>query len=163
GARVAATTRSPEKIRAIEEAGADLAIETGSADFAEAVERAWGTEPVDVVLDTLGSATVAGDLRILRTGGRIVFLSTMTGSRAELDLGALLQKRARLIGSTLRSRSRAEKARIVAKFANEVLPGFDQGRLHISVDSVHRPEDAAAAFTRMRENRNTGKILVDWS
>jgi putative PIG3 family NAD(P)H quinone oxidoreductase len=163
GARVAATTRSPEKIRAIEEAGADLAIETGSADFAEAVERSWGAASIDVVLDTLGAGMVAGDLRALRPGGRIVFLSTMTGSRAELDLGVLLRKRARLIGSTLRSRSREEKARIVAKFANDVLPAFDQGRVKVSVDSVHRPEGAAAAFTRMRENRNTGKILIDWS
>jgi putative PIG3 family NAD(P)H quinone oxidoreductase len=163
GARVAATTRSPEKRRAIEEAGADLTIETGNADFAAAIERAWGTASIDVVLDTLGAGTVPGDMRALRTGGRIVFLSTMTGSRAELDLGVLLHKRARLIGSTLRSRSRAEKARIVARFANEVLPAFDQGRLHVSVDSVHPPEDAAAAFMRMRENRNTGKILIDWS
>jgi len=163
GARVAATTRSPGKLRAIEEAGADLAIETGNADFAEVVERAWGAASIDVVLDTLGAGMVAGDLRALRTGGRIVFLSTMTGSRAELDLGVLLQKRARLIGSTLRSRSRAEKARIVATFADEILPAFDQGRLRVSVDSVYPPEDAAAAFTRMRENRNTGKILIDWS
>jgi len=163
GARVAATTRSPGKLQAIEEAGADLAIETGNADFAEVVERAWGAASIDVVLDTLGAGMVAGDLRALRTGGRIVFLSTMTGSRAELDLRVLLQKRARLIGSTLRSRSRAEKARIVATFADEILPAFDQGRLRVSVDSVYPPEDAAAAFTRMRENRNTGKILIDWS
>jgi putative PIG3 family NAD(P)H quinone oxidoreductase len=163
GARVAATTRSPQKRRAIEEAGADLTIETSKQDFADAIEAAWGAASIDVVLDTLGAGTAAGDLRALRTGGRIVFLSTMTGSRAKLDLGVLLHKRARLIGSTLRSRSRAEKARIVAKFANEILPAFDQGRLHVSVDSVHPPEDAAAAFTRMRENRNTGKILIDWS
>jgi NADPH:quinone reductase-like Zn-dependent oxidoreductase len=116
-----------------------------------------------VVLDALGAATLAGNLRVLRTGGRIVLLSTMTGSRAELDLGTLLQKRGRAIGSTLRARPRAEKARIVARFADEILPAFDQGRLRVSIDSVHAPEEASAAFTRMRENRNTGKILIDWS
>ena len=163
GARVAATTRSPEKRHAIEEAGADLPILTGSEDFAEAIEREWGRGSVVVVLDTLGAGSLAGDLRVLKTGGRVVFLSTMTGSRAWLDLGALLQKRARLIGSTLRSRPRAEKARIVATFAGEMLPAFDRGKLRVSIDSVHRPDDAAAAFQRMRENRNTGKILIDWS
>ncbi|HYK41963.1 MAG TPA: NAD(P)H-quinone oxidoreductase [Thermoanaerobaculia bacterium] len=163
GARVAATTRSPEKRRAIEEAGADLTIETGTADFAESIEREWGRGSIDVVLDTLGAGSLAGDLRLLKTGGRVVFLSTMTGSRAWLDLAALLQKRARLIGSTLRSRPRAEKARIVTSFAGEMLPAFDRGKLRVSIDSVHRPEGAAAAFTRMRENRNAGKILIDWS
>jgi putative PIG3 family NAD(P)H quinone oxidoreductase len=163
GARVAATTRSPEKRRAIEEAGAELTIETASADFAEAIEREWGRGSIDVVLDTLGAGSVAGDVRVLKAGGRVVFLSTMTGSRAWLDLGALLQKRARLIFSTLRSRPRVEKARIVASFAAEMLPAFDRGKLRVSIDSVHRPADAAAALTRMRENRNTGKILIDWS
>jgi NADPH2:quinone reductase len=175
GARVAATTRSKEKLGAIEAAGADLAIRTrsvetterpegsGEPDFAEAIERAWGAGSVDVVLDALGAATLAGNLRVLRTGGRIVLLSTMTGSRAELDLGTLLQKRGRAIGSTLRARPREEKARIVARFADEILPAFDQGRLRVSIDSVHAPEEASEAFTRMRENRNTGKILIDWS
>jgi len=167
GARVAATTRSKEKFGAIEAAGADLVIRTSEGseepDFAEVIERAWGRGSVDVVLDALGAATLAGNLRVLRTGGRIVLLSTMTGSRAELDLGTLLQKRGRAIGSTLRARPRAEKAGIVARFADEILPAFDQGRLLVSIDSVHAPEEASAAFMRMRENRNTGKILIDWS
>jgi putative PIG3 family NAD(P)H quinone oxidoreductase len=162
GARVAATTRTPEKVPALRLAGADLAIDTSSEDFADAVERRWGACAVGVVLDPVGAATLPGDLRLLATGGRVVFLATMSGSRAELDISVLMGRRARLIGSTLRSRSRSEKARIVERFEKEILPAFDAGRLRVAIDSVYSPEDAGAAFTRMRENRNIGKILIDW-
>jgi len=162
GARVAATTRTPEKVPELRQAGADLAIDTSSEDFADAVERHWGASSVGVVLDPVGAETLPGDLSLLATGGRVVFLSTMSGSLAELDLRVLMARRARLIGSMLRSRSRAEKARIVERFEKEILPAFDAGRLRVAIDSVYPPEDAAAAFTRMRDNRNVGKILLDW-
>jgi NADPH2:quinone reductase len=162
GARVAATTRTKEKMTALGQAGADLAVDTSAGDFAEAVERSWGRGAVDVVLDPVGAATLAGDLRLLATGGRVIFLATMSGASAPLDIRTLMSKRARFIGSTLRSRSREEKARLVRRFRDEVLPAFDAGRLSVSIDAVFRPEEAAAAFTRMRENRNVGKILIDW-
>jgi putative PIG3 family NAD(P)H quinone oxidoreductase len=163
GARVAATTRTPEKVPALRQAGADLAIETSSGDFADAVEKHWGASSVGVVLDPVGAATLPGDLRLLANGGRVVFLATLSGSLAELDLRVLIGRRARLIGSMLRSRSRAEKARIVERFEKEILPAFDAGRLRVAIDSVYPPEDAVAAFTRMREDRNVGKILIDWT
>ena len=163
GARVAATTRTPGKIAALREAGADLAVDTAAEDFAAAIEKAWGPSPVNVILDPIGAAMLDGDLRVLATGGRIVFLATMSGARAELDLRALMARRARLIGSTLRSRSREEKARIVKEFREEILPAFDAGGLRVSIDSIYSPEQAAAAFTRMRENKNVGKLLIDWT
>jgi len=163
GARVASTTRTREKMAALARAGADLTLDTSAEDFADAVEKRWGRGAVDVVLDPVGAGTLAGDLRLLATGGRVIFLATMSGARAELDIRVLMSKRARLIGSTLRSRSREEKARIVRRFREEVLPAFDAGRLNVSIDSVYPPEEAEAAFTRMRENRNTGKILLDWT
>jgi putative PIG3 family NAD(P)H quinone oxidoreductase len=163
GARVAATTRTEEKVPALREAGADLAINTSAEDFAGAIERHWGASSVDVVLDPVGAATLSGDLRLLATGGRVVFLATLSGARAELDIVALMGKRARVIGTMLRARSRKEKAGIVARFEKEALPAFDAGRLRVAVDAVYPPEEAGAAFTRMRENRNIGKILLDWS
>ncbi len=163
GARVAATTRTADKLRALETAGADLAVDTGRADFAAAVEARWGRDAVDIVLDPIGAASLTGDLRVLATGGRIVFIATMSGATAEVDLGLLMRKRARLAGSTLRSRSRAEKAAIVARFRAEILPGFDTGALGVTVDSVFPPARAAEAFQRMRENRNVGKIVIAWA
>jgi putative PIG3 family NAD(P)H quinone oxidoreductase len=162
GARVAGTTRSAEKLAAIRKAGADLAIDVSRDDFAVAVEAAWGRDAVDVILDPVGADTMPGDLRVLSTGGRVVFLATMSGATRELDIALLMKKRARLVGSTLRSRSREEKARIVARFRAEILPGFDAGALSVPIDSVYPPSRAAEAFTRMKRNENTGKILIDW-
>ncbi len=163
GARVAATTRTAGKMEALQDAGADLAIDATAASFGDALESAWGQDAVGVVLDPIGAQTLAEDLRVLAPGGRVVVLATMSGARAELDLSRLMAKRARLIGSVLRGRSRAEKAALVERFRREILPAFDGDRLRVFIDSVHAPQDAAAAFTRMRENRNVGKILIDWS
>src|ERR1043166_6233933 len=164
GARVAATTRTSEKVVALTRAGADLVIDTGRHDFAEQIEERWGRDAVDVVLDPIGAPSLAGDMRVLATGGRgrVVCISTMGGARAELDLALVMRKRARLLGSTLRARSRAEKGAIVARFAREVLPGFASGELAVPVDSVFPVDRAAEAFQRMRENRNVGKILIAW-
>jgi NADPH:quinone reductase-like Zn-dependent oxidoreductase len=163
GASVAATTRTASKIPALREAGADLAIDTSEARFENAIAEAWGCGAVDVVLDPVGADTLAGDLAVLAPGGRVVILATMSGARAPLDLALLMRQRARVIGSTLRSRSRAEKARLIERFRAEMLPGFASGRLFVRVDAVFPPERAAEAFARMRGNRNSGKILIDWA
>jgi putative PIG3 family NAD(P)H quinone oxidoreductase len=162
GARIAATTRTPEKLPALERAGAALAVNSVQQDVAAEVEKAWGRDAVDVVIDPVGAASLAGDLRVLKVGGRIVVLSTMAGARAELDLALLMRKRAHVVGSTLRSRSRAEKAALVARFKNEILPAFASGALRVTVDSLFPVARAADAFQRMRENRNVGKILITW-
>lgn len=162
GARVAATTRSSEKVHVLEAAGVDLAIDTGQRDFAMEIEARWGRDAVDVVLDPIGATSLAGDLRVLKTGGRIVCLATLAGAHVDVDLGLLMAKRARLVGSMLRGRSRAEKAALVARFRSELLPGFDSGALQVVVDSTFPPERAAEAFQRMRDNRNVGKILIIW-
>lgn len=161
-ARVAATTRSPEKRSALETAGAHLAIVTSPDSGTSEVERQWGGNAVDVVLDPIGGSTVADNLRLLAPGGRIVVIATMGGARAEVDLALLMRKRARLVGSTLRARSRDEKARLIARFREECHPGFESGRLGVQVDATYAPQEAAQAYQRMRENRNTGKLLIRW-
>ena len=163
GASPAATTRSAEKLPALRQAGAELAIDSAAGDFREAIERTWGSGAIDVVLDPVGADTLAGDLSVLRTGGRIVFLATMSGAKAELDIARLMERRARIIGSTLRSRSREEKAALVSRFRTDILPGFETGALSPAVDSIFPPERAGEALARMRANRNSGKILIDWT
>src|SRR3989449_494130 len=162
GARVAATTRSADKVKVLEAVGADLPIDTSRQDFVAEIERRWGRDAVHVVLDPIGAASFAGDLRLIKIGGRIVILSTMSGSETSLDLALLMKKRARVVGSTLRARSRAEKAAIVSRFEDEILPGFASGALRVVVDAVFPVARAAEAFQRMRENRNAGKILIAW-
>jgi len=73
-----------------------------------------------------------------------------------------MHKRARLVGSTLRSRRRAEKAAIVTRFKDEILPAFGGGGLHVVVDAVFPVARAAEAFQRMCENRNVGRSLIAW-
>ena len=163
GARVAATTRTGRKLAALEREGADLAIDTSAEDFADAVERRWGRGAVDVVLDPIGADTLGRDLRLLATGGRIISIATMSGAKTELDLRLLMSRRARLIGSTLRSRSRAEKATLIRRFTEEALPAFAARVLRPTVDSVYSAERSAEAFARMRSNENVGKIVIDWA
>jgi putative PIG3 family NAD(P)H quinone oxidoreductase len=163
GAAVAATTRSADKLAALSAAGADLAIDTRAERFPDAIERTWGRDAIDVVLDPVGADTLAGNLAVLARGGRIVSLATLSGSTAALDLSLLMRKGARLIGSTLRSRPREEKARLVGRFRREMLPAFESGALAVSIDAVYPAERAAEALDRMRENRNAGKILLDWT
>lgn len=87
----------------------------------------------------------------------------MGGAQVDVDLSLLMMKQARLVGSTLRARSRAEKAALVTRFRREVLPAFDSGTLRVVIDATFPLERAADAFQRLRENQNTGKVLLDWS
>jgi len=160
GAKVAATTRTADKLAALTAAGADLAL-LGPHAVSE-IEQRWGPDSVAVVLDPIGAATLPGDLAVLAPGGRIVNIATLGGAEAPLDLSLLMRKRARLIGSMLRARSRTEKAALVAQFRRDILPAFDSEALRVTVDSVFPPARAVAAFQRMRDNANTGKIVIDW-
>lgn len=163
GAAVAATTRTREKRQALLDAGADLALVTGDVDVPTEVERKWGKDVVNVVLDPVGAATLSLDLQLLAPGGRVVVIATLGGGRSELDLSLLMKKRARLIGSTLRARTRDEKARLVARFRAELLPAFDTGRLRVTVDTIAPAAKAAEVLQRMQANMNTGKLLLRWS
>ena len=163
GGRVAATTRTAEKVAALTAAGAELAIHTGADAFADAIEARWGKQAIDVVLDPVGAATLAGDLRVLASRGRVVFIATMGGAWAELDLRTLMGRRGRLIGSTLRSRSRDEKAAIVNEFRKTMLPRFEDGGLRVTVDSTYPAAEAVLAFTRVAANQNVGKVLIQWT
>jgi putative PIG3 family NAD(P)H quinone oxidoreductase len=163
GAEVAATTRSPEKVAALERAGATLALLSSRDDVPAAIEKVWGRDAIHVVLDPVGGSLLEQNLRVLAIGGRIVVIATMGGARPEIDLPLLMRKRAAVVGSTLRARSRSEKARLVSRFRAEVLPGFDDGRLGVVVDAVYPAAGAGEALQRMRDNLSVGKLLLRWS
>ncbi|MBP7675980.1 MAG: NAD(P)H-quinone oxidoreductase [Thermoanaerobaculia bacterium] len=160
GARIAATVRSAAKAMALEALGADLVVDTTARDFAEAVEERFGKASVGLVLDPVGGATLEGNVRLLARGGRLVLIATMGGGSAELDLRAVLTKRLRIVGSTLRARPLAEKADLTSAFVRDVLPGFADGRFRPLVDSVFPLERAADAHRRMASNANVGKIVL---
>src|SRR5438270_73401 len=134
--RVAASTRTPGKLAALAAAGADLALL--GPRVAPAIEQRWGPDSVAVVLDPVGATTLPEDLAVLAPGGRIISIATLGGATASLDLSLLMRKRARLIGSTLRARSRIEKAELVAQFRRYILPAFVVGALPVTLDAVVR-------------------------
>ncbi|HEX6085837.1 MAG TPA: NAD(P)H-quinone oxidoreductase, partial [Thermoanaerobaculia bacterium] len=150
GARVLVTAGSAEKCAQCLAHGADVAINYREEDF---VERARG---VHVILDHIGARYLPRDLEALATGGRIVIIGSMGGERmAELDVVKLLGKRAQVIGSTLRSRSVADKAAIVAAFVERFLP-----RVRPVVHAVLPLERAEEAHALMESSDHFGKIVL---
>ena len=160
GASVVATVRSAAKAEALAALGADLVVDTTARDFAEAVEERFGKSSVGLVLDPVGGVNLARNVRVMARCGRLVLIATMGGGSSELDLRAVLTKRLRLVGSTLRSRALAEKTDLTSAFVRDVLPGFADGRFRPLVDSVFPLDRAAEAHRRMAANANVGKIVL---
>ena len=113
------------------------------------------------MLDVVGGDYVNRNIDALAVGGRIIQVGTMGGGRTEVNIGMLLPKRATITGTVLRARPIEEKIAITQRFAAEMLPLFDQGRLRPVIDARFTLEEIAAAHERMESNVNVGKILVD--
>ncbi|HYN40409.1 MAG TPA: NAD(P)H-quinone oxidoreductase [Thermoanaerobaculia bacterium] len=160
GASVVATVRSAAKAESLAALGADLVVDSTARDFVEAVEERFGKSSVGLVLDPVGGASLAQNVRVMARCGRLVLIATMGGGTAELDLRAVLSKRLRIVGSTLRARALAEKVDLTSAFVRDVLPGFADGRFRPLVDSVFPLEHAAEAHRRMAANANVGKIVL---
>ena len=162
GASVLGTSRTGEKLGRARELGLDLAIDTSTEDVAAAVRSVAGDDGVNVVIDLIGGETVEADLRVLAICGRIVVVGTMAGSKAELDLRLLLQKRARIIGTVLRSRPLEEKIALARSFSQDVLPMLSSGEVKPIIDRTYRFSEIADAHRYMESNESFGKIVLMW-
>lgn len=168
GAVVAGTSRSPDKLARLRGLGLQhaLPVERGTreapARFAEALAHATGGRLADVVLDFVGAAYLEENLRALAPRGRVVVLGLLGGAQGTLPLARLMERRACLSGSTLRSRPRAERVALAAAFAARVLPAFAQGRLRPVVDQVLPVERVAEAHARLEDNGSFGKLVLRW-
>jgi putative PIG3 family NAD(P)H quinone oxidoreductase len=155
GVRVVVTAGSPEKCTRCLDHGADLAINYREEDF---VEKARG---VNVILDHIGARYLARNLEALALDGRIAIIGAMGGQRsAELDVLQLLTKRAQIIGSTLRARSNAEKATIVAAFLARFGEDLNAGRIRPVIHEVLPFDRAMHAHQRMQASEHFGKIVL---
>lgn len=160
GARILVTAGSDEKCRACLELGADAAFNYRSADFAAEAKAATGGRGVDVVLDSIGAPYLAKNLGSLAVGGRLVLIGLMGGAKAEINLAELLVKRLSVIGSTLRTRSVAEKGALVSDFLARFGGALASGAIRPTVDRVLPLAEAAAAHRAMKASEHFGKIVL---
>ena len=150
GASATATVRVAELREAVAELGAEA---IGCEDFAQ-----FG--PFDVVLELVGAPNLTENLQALATGGRISVIGVGAGAKAELNLLALMGKRARLFGSTLRARSLEEKALTARRLEHHVLPLFDRGELRVVVAETFPLERAAEAYAHFEAGAKLGKVVI---
>jgi NADPH:quinone reductase-like Zn-dependent oxidoreductase len=162
GVRTLGTARSRDKLQRAAKLGLDAGILVEAGKFADAVMQQSSGRGADVILDTVGAAYLKENLSALARRGRVVVIGLLGGASGELPLGALLDKRASLIGTVLRSRTLEEKAALAQSFARQVVPLFADGRLAPVIDDVLPFEQVAAAHQRMEENRNFGKLVLRW-
>ncbi|MGC5009841.1 NAD(P)H-quinone oxidoreductase [Streptosporangium sp. DT93] len=153
GSRVVVTAGSPEKIARCLELGADEGIDYRREDFSEKVRA-------DVILDIMGGAYLAGNVTALNTGGRLVVIGLQGGAKGELNLGALLAKRASVHATTLRSRPVDEKGAIVRGVVRDVWPLVDAGAIRPIVHARVPMGEAAEAHRILESGEHIGKILL---
>lgn len=160
GNPVIVTAGTEEKVAACRELGADLAINYREEDFAEAVKQFTAGKGVDVIMDMVGADYLARNLELLKLRGRLVFISTLSGADAEINLRLVMGKRLRLIGSVLRSRSLEEKVTIKENFTSRFWADVENGTIRPIIETTYPIADANAAQQQMAENRNIGKIIL---
>jgi putative PIG3 family NAD(P)H quinone oxidoreductase len=159
GARVIGTCSSP-KVDEVRRLGADVVVDYTNDDFVAKVREATEGQGVDVVLDSVGGDYLDRNVAALAVRGRIVQIGVMAGGAGSFNLGALLPKRAALIGTVLRARPLEEKIAISRRFAHEILPLFDSGVLRPVVDRRFTLGEIAKAHAYLESNANVGKVVV---
>jgi putative PIG3 family NAD(P)H quinone oxidoreductase len=160
GAQVLCTAGSPEKLAACEKLGAHRAISYRDEDFTAVARDFTGGAGVDVILDIMGASYLARNVECLATGGRLLVIGMQGGTRGELDLGAMLRKRATVFATTLRARPAAEKAAIVAEVREHVWPVIEAGIVQPVIDRVLPVQDAAGAHRVLEASAHVGKVVL---
>jgi NADPH:quinone reductase len=160
GARVFATAGSDDKARACERLGALRGINYRTEDFVEVMRAETGGKGVDVTLDMVSGSYVARNLEIAALEGRIVVISLLGGSRAEINMGLILTKRLTLTGSTLRSRTVAQKAAVADAVRKNVWPLLAAGRVRPVIHATFPLAEAAEAHRLMETSNHIGKIVL---
>jgi putative PIG3 family NAD(P)H quinone oxidoreductase len=157
GARVIATSRSPEKAEAARRLGADLSLDALAGDMTTAIVEFGG---VDVVLDMVGADYAALNQAALKPFGRWVVIATQSGALAQIDLGRLMMKRIILTGSTLRNRPADEKAGLIKAVEATVWPWLVAGLVRPPVEATYPLAEASAAHLRLEAGGHVGKVVL---
>ncbi|MDX2912767.1 MULTISPECIES: NAD(P)H-quinone oxidoreductase [Streptomyces] len=160
GARVAVTAGTKEKLEQCAALGADILVDYREQDFVEEVRRATDGKGADVVLDNMGAKYLDRNVRVLAVNGRLAIIGMQGGIKGELNIGALLAKRAAISATSLRARPAQEKTAIVAAVREHVWPLIDGGHVRPVVDREIPMSDAAAAHRVLEESGHVGKVLL---
>jgi NADPH:quinone reductase-like Zn-dependent oxidoreductase len=146
-------TASPGKVERVEALGADLVIDYKAQDFAEDVQRFTDKRGVQLILDHIGAAYLASNMKSLAVYGKLVIIGVTSGLESELNLALMMVKRQQIIGSVLRPRPVPEKAAIVAEFTKKVLPLLAERRIVPLIYKVYPLEEATQAHRDMEGRR----------
>ena len=160
GAQVVVTAGSAGKLERCRALGADVGVNYRDDDFVAAVRTATGDVGADVILDNMGASYLARNVEALAPNGRLVVIGLQGGTKAELDLGMLLSKRAAVLATALRRRPPEEKAAIVASVREHVWPLIETGAVRPVIDRVLPMTQAAEAHRVVERGEHVGKVLL---
>jgi NADPH2:quinone reductase len=161
GALVVGTSRTQDKLDRCKEFSLDLPLLTREPIFADAVRQSSGSG-ANVILDLVGGNYFPENLASLSLKGRIVVVGLTAGRKSEIDLGAVLYKRAKIIGTTLRMRSLEEKAAATDAFISDVIPLLERGKVRPNVDRVFPASDIQEAHRYLESNESFGKVVIEF-
>lgn len=157
------TAGSQQKIDQCIELGADAGHDRHSGSFVDTA-RSWCADGgVDVILDPVGAQYLADNLNLLRLNGRLVLIGLMSGATTEINLGLMMMKRLRLIGSTLRARPIGEKAQVMDELLQNIWPHFASGVIKPIIEASFPIEQAQKAHELVASNETIGKVLLQVS
>jgi putative PIG3 family NAD(P)H quinone oxidoreductase len=157
GARVA-TTSSAGKVERCAALGAEPALDRRDPDWPAVLRAAWGG--VDVILDMVGADTAPAAFELLATGGRLVWIATLSGGAVDLDVRVMMRKRLTLKGSTLRARPLDEKITLRDAFLARFGGAMEQGRIVPVLHATLGIEEAEEAHRLLRSNETVGKVVL---
>ncbi|MBC9727706.1 NAD(P)H-quinone oxidoreductase [Streptomyces sp. TRM68367] len=160
GAKVAVTAGTREKLEHCAGLGADILVNYREQDFVEEIRTATDGAGADVILDNMGAKYLDRNVKALAVNGRLAIIGMQGGVKGELNIGALLSKRAAISATSLRARPLDEKAAIVAAVREHVWPLLDAGHIRPVVDRELPMPDAPAAHRLVEESGHVGKVLL---
>ena len=160
GAEAIGTASSAEKLLKIAEIANFFPVNYKKENFKDVIEKRFGGNCVDLVFDTIGASYLKQNIDLLKNCGRLVLVGLLGGIVCQIDLSVILNKRLRIKGTVLRSRSPDEKISAIQAFAKDVLPYFRSRKLRPVIDSVFSFENLHEATLRMEKNENIGKIIL---
>jgi len=160
GAKVAVTAGTKEKLDYCAELGADVLINYREQDFVAEIAQATGGSGADVILDNMGAKYLDRNVQALAVNGRLAIIGLQGGIKAELNIAALLGKRAAISATSLRARPLGEKAAIVAAVREHVWPLIASGQVRPVVDRELPMSEAAAAHQVVEDSGHIGKVLL---